>query len=107
MRNASSSGASEKPRSSTFVADGVTTRYCDTGRPRLAYRELGPDTQPPLLLTQQFRGTLDDWDPAFLDAVSEKRRVISSTASAWVSRLARRLFRFRPWRISSRTSSKR
>jgi pimeloyl-ACP methyl ester carboxylesterase len=75
VRNVSPSNATEKPWSSALIADGITTRYCDVGALRLAYRELGPDSHPPLLLTQRFRGTMDDWDPAFLDAVSEKRRV--------------------------------
>jgi pimeloyl-ACP methyl ester carboxylesterase len=51
------------------VVDGVT----------YAYRELGPPPtgdRPPLLFLHRFRGTLDDWDPGFIDAVARHRRVI-------------------------------
>jgi pimeloyl-ACP methyl ester carboxylesterase len=41
-----------------------------------AYRELGPDTLP-LVLLQHFRGNLDDWDPALLDALASTRRVLA------------------------------
>ena len=41
-----------------------------------AYREVG--TSPaPLVLLQHFRGNLDNWDPALLDDLSAKRRVIA------------------------------
>ena len=41
-----------------------------------AYREVG--TSPvPLLLLQHFRGNLDNWDPALIDDLSAKRRVIT------------------------------
>jgi pimeloyl-ACP methyl ester carboxylesterase len=41
-----------------------------------AYREVG--TSPvPLVLLQHFRGNLDNWDPALLDDLSAKRRVIT------------------------------
>lgn len=40
------------------------------------YREVG--TGPvPLLLLQHFRGNLDNWDPALIDELSAKRRVIT------------------------------
>ncbi|MCJ8521097.1 pimeloyl-ACP methyl ester carboxylesterase [Pseudorhizobium tarimense] len=44
------------------------------GRP--AIRLDGPDGGVPLLLLQRFRGTIDDWDPAFIAAVFRDRRVI-------------------------------
>jgi pimeloyl-ACP methyl ester carboxylesterase len=31
---------------------------------------------PPLVLLQRFRGTLDHWDPAFLDVLATERRVV-------------------------------
>lgn len=44
---------------------------------RFAYRRLGrPGDTPPLVLTLRLRGTIDHWDPAFLDAVSRDREVI-------------------------------
>lgn len=63
----------------TYRADEVETRHVDAGGVRYAYRRLGPD-QPadptPVVFLHRFRGTLDDWDPAFVDALSETRDVI-------------------------------
>ncbi|MDS4042879.1 MAG: alpha/beta hydrolase [Candidatus Competibacter sp.] len=42
---------------------------------RIAYRSLGDG--PPLILCNRFRGVLDVWDPAFLDALAENFRVIT------------------------------
>jgi pimeloyl-ACP methyl ester carboxylesterase len=41
-----------------------------------AYRELGGGDTP-LVLLQHFRGNLDNWDPALIDALSAKRRVVT------------------------------
>ena len=41
-----------------------------------AYRELG-DGDVPFVLLQHFRGNLDNWDPALVDALATDRRVIS------------------------------
>ena len=40
-----------------------------------AYREVGEG--PPLVLLQHFRGNLDNWDPALIDALASDRRVIT------------------------------
>src|SRR4026209_947407 len=40
-----------------------------------AYRELG-DGDVPLVLLQHFRGNLDNWDPALVDALAAERRGI-------------------------------
>ncbi|MEA3191653.1 MAG: hypothetical protein QOD77_2288, partial [Thermoplasmata archaeon] len=40
-----------------------------------AFRELG-DGAMPLILLQHFRGNLDYWDPALIDALAVRRRVI-------------------------------
>jgi pimeloyl-ACP methyl ester carboxylesterase len=40
-----------------------------------AYRELG-DGVVPLVLLQHFRGNLDYWDPALIDALSSRRRLV-------------------------------
>jgi pimeloyl-ACP methyl ester carboxylesterase len=43
-----------------------------------AYRDTGPtDGGPPLVLLQHFRGNLDNWDPALIDALASGRRVIT------------------------------
>lgn len=44
------------------------TRFVDVGGRTLAYRELG--TGQPLVLCVRFRGVMDSWDPAFLDALA-------------------------------------
>jgi pimeloyl-ACP methyl ester carboxylesterase len=41
-----------------------------------AYREIGNGT-PPLVLLQHFRGNLDNWDPALIDALAAGRRVVT------------------------------
>ena len=41
-----------------------------------AYRSVGDGT-PPLVLLQHFRGNLDNWDPALIDALSLGRQVIA------------------------------
>lgn len=54
------------------------TRMIDVRGESIAYRELGTAREglPPLILAQRFRGTIDDWDPALLDALARERRVI-------------------------------
>jgi hypothetical protein len=44
-----------------------------------AYRDTGPRTTSgvPLVLLQHFRGNLDNWDPALIDALASTRRVIT------------------------------
>jgi pimeloyl-ACP methyl ester carboxylesterase len=41
-----------------------------------AYRDVGSGA-PPLVLLQHFRGNLDNWDPALIDALASHRRVIT------------------------------
>jgi pimeloyl-ACP methyl ester carboxylesterase len=41
-----------------------------------AYREAG-DGGVPLVLLQHFRGNLDSWDPALIDALASGRRVVT------------------------------
>ncbi|MEV4262526.1 alpha/beta hydrolase [Kribbella sp. NPDC049584] len=41
-----------------------------------AYRETGTGT-PVLVLLQHFRGNLDNWDPALIDALASGRRVVT------------------------------
>jgi len=41
-----------------------------------AYRDTG-DSAVPLVLLQHFRGNLDNWDPALVDALAVERRVIT------------------------------
>ncbi len=56
------------PNSFIDAVNGV--RYC--------YRTVGTSTggQPPLLLLQHFRGSLDSWDPLLVDQLAAEREVI-------------------------------
>jgi pimeloyl-ACP methyl ester carboxylesterase len=42
-----------------------------------AYRETGAGDAHPLVLLQHFRGNLDNWDPALIDELGGRRRVIT------------------------------
>ena len=42
-----------------------------------AYRDTGGEGGVPLVLLQHFRGNLDSWDPALIDALALARRVIT------------------------------
>jgi pimeloyl-ACP methyl ester carboxylesterase len=42
-----------------------------------AYRTTGEGDAPPLVTLQHFRGNLDNWDPALIDALARGRRVVS------------------------------
>src|SRR5580658_2427800 len=42
-----------------------------------AYRDTGPGDGAPLVLLQHFRGNLDNWDPALIDALAADRRVVT------------------------------
>ncbi|MCZ9342126.1 alpha/beta hydrolase, partial [Streptomyces sp. TRM76130] len=46
---------------------------------RYAYRRSGAagPPPPPILLLQHYRGTLDGWDPALIDALAAERDVIT------------------------------
>lgn len=50
------------------------TRYAEIGGNRIAYRVIGAG--PPVLALNRLRGTLDTWDPAFLDTLADGHRVI-------------------------------
>ena len=56
----------EAPTHTVDAANGV----------RYAYRELG-DGGVPLVLFQHFRGNLDNWDPALVEALAANRRVVT------------------------------
>jgi pimeloyl-ACP methyl ester carboxylesterase len=49
--------------------------FVETGGRKLAYRSIG--TGEPMIVCNRFRGTMDDWDPAFIDALAENYRVIN------------------------------
>ncbi len=57
-------------------ADASTQRVAADSRIEYAYRELG-EGDVPLVLLQHFRGNLDNWDPALIDALAADRPVVT------------------------------
>ena len=62
-------GYSELANGVVSAANGIDYAYRDTGG--------GSEGMPPLVLLQHFRGNLDNWDPALIDALAAARRVIT------------------------------
>jgi pimeloyl-ACP methyl ester carboxylesterase len=60
---------SELPNKLARAANGIDYAYRDTGP--------GAGGGVPLVLFQHFRGNLDNWDPALIDALASARRVIT------------------------------
>jgi pimeloyl-ACP methyl ester carboxylesterase len=56
----------ELPNKLVSAANGVDYAYRDAG-----------ESEVPLVLLQHFRGNLDSWDPALIDALATNRRVIA------------------------------
>jgi pimeloyl-ACP methyl ester carboxylesterase len=61
-------GYSELPNQLVSAANGVDYACRDTG---------GGEGTVPLVLLQHFRGNLDNWDPALIDALAQTRRVVT------------------------------
>ena len=59
---------SELPNSRIAAVNGIEYAYRDTG---------GGEGTVPLVLLQHFRGNLDNWDPALIDALAPTRRVVT------------------------------
>jgi pimeloyl-ACP methyl ester carboxylesterase len=62
-------GYSDLANEHISAANGIDYAYRDTGGAR--------EGAPPLILLQHFRGNLDNWDPALIDALAASRRVIT------------------------------
>src|SRR5438309_1926054 len=60
----------------TTYADASTQRVTAENGIEYAYRDVG-DGEVPLVLLQHFRGNLDNWDPALIDALAADRRVVT------------------------------
>jgi len=56
-----------KAPAKTITAGGIT----------FAYRELGPQEEIPVVFFVHLAATLDNWDPRLIDAIAQKRRVIT------------------------------
>jgi len=57
---------SSLPKKLVSAANGVDYAYRDAGAGAV-----------PLVLLQHFRGNLDNWDPALIDALASARRVVA------------------------------
>jgi pimeloyl-ACP methyl ester carboxylesterase len=64
-----------KKENTSVSAYTSETQYANIKDYKIAYRSIGEGT--PLILCQRFRGNLDDWDPAFLDALAKRYNVIT------------------------------
>src|SRR5690242_15027613 len=58
------------------LSSQAQTQYLDGPSARFAYRRFGSGSGVPLVLALRFRGTMDHWDPEFLDALAAERDVI-------------------------------
>jgi pimeloyl-ACP methyl ester carboxylesterase len=52
------------------------TQFVDVNGIQIAYRRFGKTGNLPLVFFQHFTGTLDNWDPAVTDPLSEEREII-------------------------------
>lgn len=62
------------PPAAAVGAVDAPTQHVRIDDADIAYRRIGKG--PPLLLAARFRGTIDTWDPAFLDALAAQHDVI-------------------------------
>ena len=67
---------SEQPTTETGYTGASTERVTAANGIEYAYRDLG-EGEVPLVLLQHFRGNLDNWDPALIDALAADRRVVT------------------------------
>src|SRR6184192_932856 len=66
----------ERTERPTTYTDASTQRVTAENGIEYAYRDTG-DSAVPLVLLQHFRGNLDNWDPALIDALATDRRVVT------------------------------
>ena len=69
VRHTGEGPSSGLPNKLVRAANGIDYAYRDTGP--------GASGGVPLVLLQHFRGNLDNWDPALIDALASARRVIT------------------------------
>ena len=68
---------SERPTAAGAGATSTApTLRMDIDGQEIAYRPIGSGAGVPLLLLTPFRGTMDHWDPALIDRIAARRRVI-------------------------------
>src|ERR1043165_91173 len=52
----------------------AVTQYASINNHKIGYRKFGKGA--PVIMANRFRGTLDTWDPLFLDLLAQKNNVI-------------------------------
>lgn len=57
------------------TAAKARVQYVNVGADRIAYRRIGRG--PAMILVNRLRGTIDTWDPLFLDALASKNTVVT------------------------------
>lgn len=62
------------PASSDVFSVSAPTLFIEVAGDRIAYRSIGQG--PPMILLNRMRGTLDTWDPLFIDELARSNRVI-------------------------------
>jgi pimeloyl-ACP methyl ester carboxylesterase len=81
FQQCSTNPPANKPHPDFLVQDSVvdattvTTQYIEKDGRRIAYRKIGAG--PAMILCNRFRGTLDDWDPLFLDQLAQHYTVVT------------------------------
>jgi len=68
---------------SEINATNSKTLFAEINGRKIAYRSIGQGDA--IILCQRFRGNLDDWDPAFLDALSRNYNVITFDYTGFAS----------------------
>lgn len=58
------------------IYDEVPDQTLEADGARYAYRRFGAAAGVPLVFFQRFRGTMDHWDPAFIEPIARERPVI-------------------------------
>jgi pimeloyl-ACP methyl ester carboxylesterase len=76
MTNAKGEQMSQTASAATYV-DAETQVLSASNGVDFAYRTTGASDATPLVLLQHFRGNLDYWDPALIDALARGRRVVT------------------------------
>ena len=72
----SSTAATETSVTGVVRAEDAQTQFVERGSVRYAYRFIGVPNGVPILLMTRFRGTMDDWDPLFLNELGKQRPVL-------------------------------
>lgn len=68
-------GVAQKIESKNKIKNMTETQYAVIDNQKIAYRKIGKGT--PIILTNRFRGTLDTWDPLFLELLAKNNTVIT------------------------------